>query len=359
MGEGARTPPAGRRLAIGVVVAALVVVGGILVLVGPWGPTGDGPVDGSGQVEAATDELAWPLTGMPTDVLPQRPALLVKVSNSPEARPQTGLAHADLVFEEVVEGGATRFIAVLHSRIPEVIGPVRSARPVDVGLLSGFGQPGFAYSGARPEVRQMLAGAPAVPLTEGGPGFFRDGGAYASHAVAPHNLFLRPGDAVEAVVERGARPLGDDVGWVFDDRPPAPSTGGDPEGGRSVRIPMSASSVTTWVYDDGAGRYHRQQDGTPMEVTGSERVAAANVVVLDVRHYVGASGYPETEVLGSGPGLALRDGQLHRLTWSKPTPTDPLLLRAAGQATPFPLRPGPTWIHLADALPTGSGEAPA
>jgi hypothetical protein len=348
----------GRRLAIALAVAALAVAGGIVVLVWPSGTAGDHPVDGSREVQPAGEGLAWPLTGMPTEVVPQRPALLVKVSNSPEARPQTGLAHADLVFEEVVEGGATRFIAVLHSRLPEVIGPVRSARPVDVGLISGFGHPGFAYSGARPEVREMLARTPAVTLTEGGPGFFRDGGTYASHAFAPHNLFLLSGDAVEAVAERGARPLGG-VGWVFEEAPPAPTAGEDPEGGRTVRIPMSGSSVTTWVYDEAEGRYHRQQDGTPMQVTGPEGVAAANVVVLDVRHYVGASGYPETEVLGSGPGLVLRDGQLHRVAWSKPTPTDPLVLRGPGQATVFPLKPGPTWIHLPDELPTVPGEPAA
>jgi hypothetical protein len=348
--DGVRGARGGRRFAVAALVAALAVAGGVTALLWPSGLADEGPVDGPPPVEAATDAVVWPLTGLPTDVLPQRPALLVKVSNSPEARPQTGLAEADVVFEEVVEGGATRFIAVLHSRVPEVLGPVRSARPVDVELISGFGRPGFAYSGARPEVRDMLSRAPAVTLTEGGPGFFRDGGAYASHAFAPHNLFLRPQEVVEAVAERGARPLGE-LGWVFDEEAPAPSPDGDPEGGRSVRIPMSTSSVTTWVYDEQAGGYHRQQDGTPMEVTGPERVAAANVVVLDVRHYVGASGYPETEVLGSGPGLVLRDGQLHRVTWSKPTPTDPLVLRAPGRETAFPLKPGPTWIHLPDELP--------
>lgn len=340
--------PNARRWRLGVAVLGLLAVVGALVLLWP-----DPPTDIQNepeQVRPVAEESHWPLTGVPVEVLPELPALLVKVSNSPEARPQTGLAEADVVFEELTEGGTTRYIAVLHSRLPEVIGPVRSARPVDVQVMSGFSRPGFAYSGARAEVRELLARAPAATITEGAPGFFRDGGRYASHPVAPHNLFLRVEDALEAVRARGAQPL-IDIGWSFDEQPSDLGTDADDgDDGISVRIEMSAASTTTWEYDVTAGLYRRQQNGAPTEVTGTARIGAANVVVLDVRHYVGASGYPETDVLGSGPGLVLRDGQRHEVTWSKTGETTPLSLLAR-DGTPFALKPGSTWIHLPDELP--------
>jgi hypothetical protein len=304
------------------------------------------PATEPGDVEAVGGPLTFPLTGMPTEALPVRPAMLVKVSNSPEARPQTGLEAADVVFEELTEGGVTRFLAVFHSQPPAVVGPVRSARPVDTALLSGFGYPGFAYSGARPEVRAMLVRAPAALLTEGAPGFFRDDGRYASHPVAPHDLFVELGPATDAAEGAGAQPLGD-IGWIFDEARP-PDTGSD---ATAIDIRMSDTSTTSWTFDAGESLYRREQNGAPTVVTGTESIGAANVIVLDVRHYVGASGYPETDVVGEGPALVLRDGQRYAAWWAKPTATATLEVLAPDGETPFPLRPGPTWIHLPDALP--------
>jgi hypothetical protein len=111
-------------------------------------------------IEELTDEA--PLTGVLIDSeraaqLAEQPLLLVKVDNGPTARPQAGLEVADIVFEELVEGGVTRFVAAFHSELPERVGPVRSARFVDVDLGSGFGRPVFANSGARPDAVSRLA----------------------------------------------------------------------------------------------------------------------------------------------------------------------------------------------------------
>jgi hypothetical protein len=332
---------------IGVLLAGLVA---ITVWLFPTAPPPPG-----GQTEPGTDtadgdgELVTvaPLTGVAVEGFAPRPALLVKVSNSPEARPQTGLDRADLVYEEVTEGGVTRFIAVFHSQLPEVVGPVRSARPVDAQIASGFGQPGLAFSGARPEVMGILARSPVAVTTEAAPGFFRDAGRYASHPYAPHDLFVRPAEALATVEAAGAQPLGD-LGWVFEEEVQA---GGAPV--TDVEVPMSRYYSTGWSYDAGAGVYRRSQEGLPFEVTGPGRIGASNVVVVAVRHYVGASGYPETDVLGSGDGLVLRDGRRFEIRWEKATATAPLRL-VGGDGQPFPLAPGPTWILLPDRLPVAT-----
>jgi hypothetical protein len=82
--------------------------------------------------------VLWPLTGIESGAVPPHPALAVKVENSVDARPQTGLGAADMVWEEVVEGGITRFVAVYHSTLPPEIGPVRSVRPMaSTGSVAG------------------------------------------------------------------------------------------------------------------------------------------------------------------------------------------------------------------------------
>jgi hypothetical protein len=349
----ASTPTARPRWVIALVSASLVVllVVGLWVLL-PAAPTAPGgPTDPQTAPGAPDGQGVWPLTGEPVETVPARPALLVKVSNSPEARPQTGLDVADVVYEEVTEHGITRFVAVFHSELPEVVGSVRSARPVDAQIASGFGRPGLAFSGARPEVLALLARSPVVTATEGAPGFFRDTGRYASHPYAPHDLFLRVPESVVAATASGAAPL-TDIGWAFDATPPS---GGGP--GDALEVRMSERFTTGWDFDAEAGVYRRQQGGAPFAVTGPGRIGAANVVVLAVRHYVGASGYPETDVLGTGDGLVLRDGRRYEVTWHKPTATAALELRTTS-GDPFPFARGRTWILLPDRLPPAEA-APA
>ncbi len=329
------------------------------------GPDGSAPpgADGAGGAPDATSEPPdgrprSPFTGLPVDpdVL-ERPALILKVDNSPRARPQSGLDVADIVFEELVEGGITRFVTLFHATLPPAAGPVRSARPVDVDLLGGLGASGFAYSGARAEVQELLATVPSVLVTEGAPGFFRDPGRDA-----PHDLYVRPTETLAHVTERGARPVRD-LGWTFDAAPPdgaltCPSDAtGCPDPGASVVVEMSPAYRTGWTYDARDGVYRRDQNGQASEVTGRGEIGAANVVVLGTRHYVGISGYDETDATTDGaPALVLRDGRRYAATWVKPTAAD-LLLLLTPEGEPFPLRPGPTWLLLprADRLPTVGG----
>ncbi len=328
----------------------------------------DGPIDGAApaapdapavappdQTDAVPDDRPRsPFTGLPTDpdVL-ARPLLVVKIENSAPSRPQTGLDAADVVIEELVEFGITRFMVLFHGDLPESAGPVRSARPVDVELLSGLGASGFAYSGARAEVEGLLAATPSVRVVEGVAGFFRDDARRA-----PHNLYVAPAEVLEVVERRGARPLVD-IGWVFDDVAPegaltCPQTAPDcPDPGASVVIEMSSSFRTGWTYDATAGVYRRDQNGRPFLTVGPGEIGAANVVVLATRHYVGASGYDETDATTAGaPAIVLRDGRRYEARWEKPTPGD-LLRILTPDGEPFPLRPGSTWLHLpsADRMP--------
>ncbi|MFA9445697.1 DUF3048 domain-containing protein [Egicoccus sp. AB-alg6-2] len=294
-----------------------------------------------------------PLTGVPTEQdLAERPALVVKIENSPQARPQAGLDAADLVFEELVEGGVTRFITVFHSQVPELAGPVRSARPIDIQIASGVAErPGFAYSGARKEVQGMLGASGLVLVTEGEGGFHRD----ASRR-APHNLYVHTPATFETVAARGATPPTEAAAFTFSEQPPAcpEEFPGCLAAGADIEVAMSGSFRTGFTYDTAAGVYRRLQNGAPFTVTGEGIVGAANVVVIGARHYrsgccdTAGNPYDETDATGQGRAVVLRDGAWYEARWDKPDATAPLrLLDASGAA--LPLKPGPTWLLLPDA----------
>jgi hypothetical protein len=282
-------------------------------------PTETAPLTGV----AITDETAAELAS--------RPALLVKIPNDPDARPQSGLDRADVVYEQETEAGITRFVAVFHSDIPDVVGNVRSARLVDPAIVAPY-RGVMAFSGGRAEVRSAVAAAGLTTVTEGGPGFFRDGSRRA-----PHNLYLR---APQALAAREAPPA-EPAPWTFDAEPPA---GGEPVAGR-VSVPVSRTATVGWEFDADAGVFRRFQNGTYHSVTGDGAIGAANVVFLDVAVAGRDShGAPVYDLTGSGAATLLRDGRAYDVRWSKAGRDGKLEL--ADGADPAVLAPGPTWIVL-------------
>ena len=282
-----------------------------------------------------------PMTGGPFDELarPHRPLLAIKIENSPMAHPHTGLEVADVVVEHVVEGGITRFTAMYHSCVPDVAGPVRSARPVDPQFLPAY-EPLLAYSGARPEVVEAMQRVGLATLRDGyAPGFFR-----LASRQSPHNLYAKP--AVLYRAGKGRAPAAGAPGWTFSQVP----TRGRPVAGATVR--MSARDRATWTYDEDDGVYRRAQNGRAHRVTGGGRIGPANVVVMRVKITDGGccdtSGarYADIDVMGSGPVQVMRDGVLIKGTWRKAKRHHRLkLYDRDGQR--LPLKPGRTWIMLA------------
>lgn len=272
----------------------------------------------------------------------------MKVENSAQARPQAGLDSADIVFEEVTEGGVTRFLTLFQSRIPDEVGPIRSGRPEDARVLPAY-RPLLFLSGARPDVLSMLREAGVPYREEDGQVLYRD-----SSRRSPHNVFARGEDLFdEAEDEVGpAEP----VGWSFEEDIP---TGSVPclepcedDPGADIRVSMSSQSQTGFTYDEDAELYRREQNGTPQEVTGPGRIGAANVLVLatEIRQEgcCDPAGNPlfVTEIVSSGRALILRDGNLYEGRWAKASPDGHVqVLGTDGRA--FPFKPGPTWVMFA------------
>ncbi len=301
--------------------------------------------------------FAAPLTGeelQDRSVL-DRPVVAVKIENTSAARPQAGLDTADIVFEELTEGGVTRFLSLFQSEIPELVGPIRSGRPEDTAVLPAYDAM-FFISGARPDVLNGLRAAGVDFRGEDGTVLFRE-----PSRRAPHNVFALGEELFE--VATGEVPPAEPVGWRFEeDVPdgavacPAPC---EDDPGVEIRVAMSPQSVTGFIYDADAGVYRREQGGTPQTVTGPGQVGAANVLVLATRTRqegcCDPAGNPlnVTATVGSGQALILRDGNLYVGKWAKAAPDEHVqVFGPDGQ--PFRFKPGPTWAMFAPerAVPT-------
>ena len=198
MGSSAGPGPAGRRRVAVLAALALVVLAVAAVL---WARRDDG----SGTATEPAEEGVLPLLGT-TGEVPQRAALAVKVDTTAHGRPQVGLLAADVVFEEVVEGGLTRLLAVFHSADPDTVGPVRSARSTDLFLLAELGRPLFAWSGANPT---FAAAVEAADLIDVGVAAVPDAYERSDERRAPYDLFAAPAElraAAGGVVAVGQQP---------------------------------------------------------------------------------------------------------------------------------------------------------
>ncbi|MFF9476061.1 DUF3048 domain-containing protein [Streptomyces roseolus] len=277
-----------------------------------------------------------PLTGLPART---GPVLAVKIDNVAAARPHTGLGAADLVYVEQVEGGATRLLAVYSSRLPDSVGPVRSARESDISLLRPFGHPALAYSGAQRALNPLLEAAPLDLVQQSSaPGAFRR----SPDRPAPHNLYLRPERALAAAPDASdVRP----VGFRFGAAP----AGGTATTTETVRFP-AARYAFTWSAADRGWRV--AMDGRPAATTDGGPLTPATVVVQRVTvrpsafRDVNGAVSPYTETTGTGTATVLRDGRAHEARWSRPDPAGGTAFTTP-DGRPLAFAPGQLWIVLA------------
>jgi hypothetical protein len=281
----------------------------------------------------------WPLTGeaLEGDV-PAHPVYVVKIDNTSSSAPQVGLGSADMVVEELVEGGLTRLAVFYDSSIPSVVGPVRSMRASDVGIV----KPASALlvaSGAARRTTRVLRNHHGATVTEGtGPGFYRDTGR-----AVPYNLFMRLPELGRHLGPRWSRPVHPYMRFgshALDSVPSSPV--------RSMAVTFSGGHTTDWRHTNAGwvrpGSY----------ATSGDDFVADNVLLLRVK--IGDAGYldpagnpvPETVFSGTGPAVLVHGDAAVRCTWTKRDKAGELRL-ATKHGQPLGVPPGRTWIELVPA----------
>jgi hypothetical protein len=291
-----------------------------------------------------------PLTGLPAtlDGL-SRPALALKIGNNDErARPQTGINEADLVYEEIVEGGRTRFFAVYQSTVPDAVGSIRSARSSDVDLLRNLNRPLFGNSGSNQGVRNEMRALE----DEGGVIIVNHETSIAGSLYyrttdrrAPDNLYIDPNDLYAVDVETLGPPSP-----VFEFRAEDDELSDTalPVGGVVVRF-SGSSRIAEHYWDEAVGGWVRVQDGTIHVDKDGVEIAPENVLVLSVTYGRSAAdpNSPDAVSVGEGLGTLFTDGRAVIVTWSRPDGESPFTLTDA-DGDPVGLTPGRTWVLLSD-----------
>jgi hypothetical protein len=278
-----------------------------------------------------------PLTGMPdpSGLSAKRPALTVKIENTPQALPQWGIDQADVVYEEIVNGGITRLAAIFNSHAPAKVGPVRSVRPTDTQVVWPLGGI-FAYSGGAPYAVASISTAPVKLIDESSAGtaMFRDPNLYA-----PHNLFA----IAPQLFAFGGTPV-----------PPPPlfqyrtskqkATG---VAAVSFIVPFPSYYQVTWTWDTTSLSWDRTLFGKA-DVTGTGvRESPKNVIVMWA-NYVNGIGTEASyaNLQGSGTAAFFVDGKETMGTWSRgPSKSDVIQYKTAN-GNPALMTPGQTWVEL-------------
>jgi hypothetical protein len=310
--------------------------------------TGDDPVPAS----TPTDEFHWESTYVAPEATKlsalrgvtvaagtlMNPALSAKIDNHEAARPQIGLDRADVVFEELVEGGLTRYLGVWQSDIPDTVGPVRSIRPMDPDIMTPFG--GIAaYSGGQQQFLDMMKATPLLNVIfdydETGL-FFR-----SSDKSAPHNVILQSARVVSEHADLA--PPSQQFAY-------APTVAGssaviDGTPVNTINARFSTSRFPSWAWNAKAQGYLRSQEGSADFDGNGVQLRSTNVVVMRVDIDGSFGAVPRTTMIGAGDASVSTGGKAIHATWSKASQADPIRLVDDNGVT-IRLGPGNTWIEL-------------
>lgn len=290
--------------------------------------------------------VIWPLAGADATGLTgeelNRPAIAIKIENSSGARPQSNLYRADIVYEQYVEYGISRLVAVYHSDFPETVGPVRSMRPMDKNIAGQYLGP-LVFSGAQ---RRFIndarnSGQKLIAQDIGSYGFFR-----VNTKPAPHNLHGTLAD----FVEQSEGLVAPAPPWEF--AYPSEFATAQLEGSpvSVVDIFMSGRAQPEWRWDATQARWMRFENTDPHVDINGTQISATNLVVLwvDVKYTSrqGGSSVPETIMITNGnPGYVISGDKVIEITWSKTSRTDAIHLVTL-EGEPVALIPGQTWVEL-------------
>lgn len=299
-------------------------------------------------------------TPPPTDTAPLRglivpegtldhASIAAKIDNHPLARPQIALDRTDLVFEELVEGGMTRYVAVWHSDIPDVMGPVRSIRPMDPDIISPLGGI-VAYSGGQERFVALMRQTPVYNAIHGQPD--TQATFYRSDAKrAPHNVHVKANELLAEHADLAAPRQ--QFGFAAD----IPSSTAVRIGAltAAVNYRFSDYSFGTWTWDATAAAFLRSQRSAADVDANGAQLRATNVVVLRVP-ITEDFDIPKTEMIGSGEAWVSSGGATVHGTWTKKSATGTIAL-IADSGVAIKLAPGNSWIELIPLA--GSVEHPA
>ena len=303
--------------------------------------TSDLPKLSSGKEEAKNF-----FTGLAGD---NKQILVVKIDDTNAAHPQIGVESADVVYVEQVEGGLTRLAAIYTSKLPPLIGPIRSARISDIELLAQFGRVGFAYSGAQSKMRPVIAAANLENLSaeRNPPSIY----GKDPNRPGPVDMILKPDLLLERANANPKIRIETATASVF-------PFGDAPKGETNTAIAKikwpSAKYELRW--DSTNEKWLIYFNEKPNIAANGEQLYADTAIIQIVSITPSIYGdkfgeiTPFSKTTGSGKAVMLRDGLSYQISWQRNLETDLTTWKSEdGGVANF--KPGRTWIFLTDKAP--------
>ena len=275
--------------------------------------------------------------------------LVVKIDDTNAAHPQIGVEDADLVYVEQVEGGLTRLAAIYTSKLPPLIGPIRSARISDIELLAQFGRVGFAYSGAQSKMRPVIAEANLENLSaeRNPPSIY----GKDPNRIGPVDMILKPDLLLERANANPKIRIETATASVF-------AFGDAPKGETNTAIAKikwpNAKYELRW--DSANEKWLIYFNEKPNMAANGEHLYADTAIIQIVSITPSIYGdkfgeiTPFSKTTGSGKAVMLRDGFSYQISWQRNLETDVTTWKSEdGGVANF--KPGRTWIFLTDKAP--------
>lgn len=285
-----------------------------------------------------------PLTGLPLkNGLPDNPAFVVKVENTANGAPQYALDRADMVFEELVEGGLTRLAAVYYSDLPKKVGHVRSMRATDIGIAAPANGQIVASGGAGGTYKRVKKAGLKVHSED------KDAAGFSSDTAKsrPYNRLIN----LRTLAKKSkSKPItGNYLPWLSAPAKPAAAT---PKTATKLDVRFSRSTNTTWKLD---GNKWKRTNG---HAASGEDFTADTVLIMYAR--VDDAGYtdpagnpvPETVFEGKGDALLVNGKNVTEATWGKKGLEGEVTLTGK-DGKPVGVNPGKVWVEL---VPKGDGK---
>jgi len=347
--NGISKPPASRRkltLIISGVGVALIASGIAGYLVFGSGSKDDGQPSNGNANTNASNLVRRVIDGvLDTPEHENRYPVAVMVENHTQARPQSGLDRANIVYNALAEGGITRFLAVFTLTNPvEEIGPVRSARSYYVDWARGYDAM-YVHAGGSPSGLSRITSVGLTDLNQffNSQYFYRD---RSRNVASEHTLYTTSTLLSRAIVDKKLPTDGSFEGWTYK------SDAGEAERGTSQTITIDYSSFSYkvgYTYDPATNSYKRFQAEQPHVMRNGAALAPKNVVIIRVNRSLENSsddhGRLAMTTTGSGPAQFFIDGKVSDGTWKKNSAQSELeLLDAAGR--PVKLNAGQTWVEV-------------
>lgn len=282
----------------------------------------------------------YPLTGLEAEEGADHRAIAVMVNNHPDARPQSGLSKADVVYEILAESNITRFLAIYQSEFPDTFGPVRSARDYYIRLAKGYDSL-FVFHGWSPEAKKLIESDYIDSIN----GLNYDGTLFerASFRKAPHNSYITYDHVMEGAEEKGYAMDRSAPSYTFMTKEEESAIEG--EVFSKVKVSYSASSYdVTYEYDKASETYARYTAGVKTaDYQTDDPVEIDNILIMEAEHQVvDSKGRRDIDLESGGNAYLLQKGKLLTIQWeSKDNRIVPVL-----DGEEVKLVPGKTWINV-------------